>query len=117
MTDICGRRATARIHAPCSVAGSSTAITWGRKRRIAARTSIANSSLPGATGKYVKRPRDKPPASAKGSGIGGSISADITQSFLSEHLYNRDLQGLGFVRALRREAFQLDRVTRHIDAV
>src|SRR5947209_5483318 len=113
MSDISGSRATACIQACCKVAGNSTATTSGRSRRIAWRTSIANSSRPGATGKYVKRPRFRLP----GSGSGRSISPGIAQRFLSQDLHHRDLERLLLVSPLRGEAFQLDGVSRDVDAV
>src|SRR5436309_12053971 len=74
---------------------------------------MANSRRPGATGKYVKRPRLRLP----GSGSGRSISPGIPQRFLSQDLHHRDLERLLFVRPLRREAFQLNGITRDVDAV
>src|SRR4051812_20686482 len=103
----------ARIQASCRVAGSSTATTSGRSRKIAWRTSIANSRRPGTTGKYVKRPRLRLP----GSGSGRSISPGIAQRFLSQDLHHRDLERLFLVGALGGQAFQLDRIPRDIDAV
>src|SRR5450759_3513568 len=100
ITEISGRRETARIQAGWRVAGSSRATTSGRSRRMAARTSMANSRRPGTTGKYLKRPRVRLP----GSGIGRSISPGIAYSFLSLHLDDGDLQGFGFVVAVRGQA-------------
>src|ERR1017187_3186984 len=113
MTEISGRRGTPRIQAGWSVAGSSTATTSGRSRRMAARTSRANSRRPGTTGKYVNRPRERLP----GSGIGRPISPGIAESFLSQHLDDGDLQAFGVVGAVRGQALQLDGVAGDIDAV
>src|SRR5262249_10875266 len=108
-----GSRETARTQAGCRVAGSSTAITAGRRRRIACRSSMANSRRPGTTGKYVKRPRRR---LAK-SGSGGSDAPGIPQRLLPEHLHHGDLEGLGFVSPLRGQALQLDGESRDVDAV
>src|ERR1051325_4326455 len=113
MSDISGNRATARIQACCKVAGNSTATTSGRSRRIAWRTSTANSRRPGATGKYVKRPRFRLP----GSGSGRSISPGIAQRFLSQDLHHGDLERLLLVSPLGGKAFQLDGVSSDVDAV
>src|SRR5579871_4525268 len=80
---------------------------------MAWRTSMANSSRPGTTGKYVKRPRFRLPA----SGSRRSISPDIAQRFLSQHLNDGDFQGLGLVGPLRGQALQLDGETGYVDAV
>src|ERR1041384_5890274 len=108
MSDISGRRSTARIQTCRRVTGNSTATTFGRARKIAARTSIANSRRPGTTGKYVKRPRCRLP----GSGDGRPVSPCIAQGFLSQHLDRR-----GFMRPLRGQALQLDGEAGNVDAV
>src|ERR1041384_4715382 len=113
MRDISGRRSMARSQACLSVTGSSTATTWGRLRRIACRTSIANSSRPGTTGKYVNRPRCRLP----GSGNGRPVSPGIAQGFLSQHLDHRNFKRLGFVCPLGGQALHLDREARDVDAV
>src|SRR5579862_514642 len=82
-------------------------------RRIVWRTSIANSSLPGTTGKYVKRPRSKLAA----SGNGRSISPDMTQRFFPQSVQDRRLERLVLVATLGRERAQLDRKAANVDAV
>src|ERR1035441_5922093 len=80
---------------------------------MARRTSIENSSRPGATGKYWKRPRWRLPA----SGSRRSLSWDIAQRFLSQHLHHRDLKRRRLVRPFGGQALELDGEPRHVDAV
>src|SRR6185437_16821491 len=68
---------------------------------------------PGTTGRYVNRPRWRLPK----SGSARSISPDIAQGFFSQNLDNRNLQGMCLVGSLRRQALQLEREARHVDAV
>src|SRR5271169_5249143 len=66
--------------------------------------------FPGATGKYVKRPRWRLPA----SGIERSVSSGIAQRFLSQHLHDGQLQGLVLMRPLGGQALQLNGEAGHV---
>src|SRR5438270_6944991 len=113
MTEISGRRATARIQAGCRVAGNSRATTSGFSRTSAWRTSTANSRRPGATGKYVKRPLWRLPA----LGIGRSVSSGIPQGLFPQDLDDGDFERFGLVRLPGGQAPQLDGEPRHVDAI
>src|SRR6516165_10375849 len=119
MTEISGSCSMARIHAPSSVTGISTATTCGFSRNNARRTSSANSNLPGATGKYVKRPRSRLATSVTGgpASAGGPVSPRITQRLLSQHFYYGCLERLGLLGLACGETLELDGETRHVDAV
>src|SRR5574340_420144 len=93
--------------------GSSRATTCGRPRSRARRNSNANSSRPGTTGKYVRRPRRRLPA----SGTSRSISPGITQRFLPECLKNGRLYGFELRDSPRFHVFQLEGEARDVDAV
>src|SRR5437762_4560865 len=88
-------------------------MTCGLSRKIARRTSMANSSFPGTTGKYVNRPRCRLP----GSGNDGSRSSGITQRFFAERLHDGRFERRRLMAAVGGQAFQLNGETPDIDAV
>src|SRR5690348_15243918 len=88
-------------------------MTCGLSRRIARRTSTANSSFPGTTGKYENRPRFRLP----GSGNDGSRSSGIAQRFFAERFHDRRFERRRFMAAVGGQAFQLNGETPDVDAV
>src|SRR5260221_714378 len=113
MTEICGKRPTARRYGSRSVAGSSIAITCGRSRKIARRTSTANSSRPGTTRKNVKRPRCKLPK----SGRENAGSFDISQGLFAQRFDDGGFERRRLMILLGRKALQLDGEPPDVDAV
>src|SRR5579884_1730281 len=108
MSEISGRRESACRYESSSAPGSSTATTAGRSRRIARRTSMANSMRPGATGKYVKLPRFR---------LAESADRDIPQRFFSQCLNHRGAQHEPQIVLNRAGANQLGGEARDVDAV
>src|SRR5580704_9488417 len=112
MTEICGRRRMASNQGSSSVSGSSIATTAGRSARMRRRTSMANSRRPGTTGRYESWPRVRLDQSGSDPG-----SPDIPQSLLAQSLDQRGFEGVLFMLDAGRQALELDRVARNVDAI
>src|SRR5438128_5475068 len=89
------------------------AMTCGLSRKIARRTSMANSSFPGTTGKYVNRPRFRLP----GSGNDGSRSSGIAQRFFAERFHDGRLERRRLMAAVGGQTLQFNGETPDIYTV
>src|SRR5579884_880686 len=113
MTDISGSRESACRYESSSTPGSSTATTAGRSRRILCRTSMANSIRPGTTGRYVRLPRQRLPASF----AGWSADGYIAQCFFAQRFDYRRAQHEPQIAPAVVGAQQLGGKARDVDAV